>query len=119
LVVDSPYLTQNFQRTSFQGVLIGFKGELIHIFNKNEGALCHSEYFNDIRHRHNVLLLGDSLGDLHMADGVEEISTCLKIGYLNDKVTEMTFCVVISVFYQKTDDHIRPIRDKALWSRKL
>uniref|UniRef100_H2ZQP4 5'-nucleotidase n=1 Tax=Ciona savignyi TaxID=51511 RepID=H2ZQP4_CIOSA len=71
------------------GILTGFHGELIHVYNKNEGALAHSAYFDDIKHRHNIILLGDSMGDLHMADGVQDINTCLKIGYLNENVEHM------------------------------
>lgn len=44
-----------------------------------------SDYFEQIKHRHNLVLMGDSLGDLHMADG----ACChhvLKIGFLNHHV---------------------------------
>lgn len=63
-----------------------FKGELIHIYNKREGAVLNVEHFKELQSRCNVLLLGDSLGDLNMADGVMDLQNILKIGYLNDKV---------------------------------
>lgn len=69
-----------------QGVLTGFKGELLHVFNKNENAIHKSEYFDTIAHRDSIILMGDSLGDLHMADGAGECTNLLKIGFLNDKV---------------------------------
>lgn len=69
-----------------QGVLRAFKGELIHIYNKREGALLNTGHFQELRTRPNVLLLGDSLGDLNMADGVQDMENILKIGFLNDKV---------------------------------
>lgn len=69
-----------------QGVLRAFKGELIHIYNKREGALLNTQHFQELHSRSNVLLLGDSLGDLNMADGVTDMQNILKIGYLNDKV---------------------------------
>lgn len=71
---------------SLQGVLTAFKGELIHIYNKREGALLNTGHFQELRTRPNVLLLGDSLGDLNMADGVQDMENILKIGFLNDKV---------------------------------
>lgn len=70
------------------GVLHGFKGELIHIYNKREGALLNTGHFRELRARPNVLLLGDSLGDLNMADGVQDMENILKIGFLNDKVED-------------------------------
>lgn len=69
-----------------QGVLTAFKGELIHIYNKREGALLNTGHFQELRTRPNVLLVGDSLGDLNMADGVQDMENILKIGFLNDKV---------------------------------
>jgi hypothetical protein len=71
-------------------VLKAFKGELIHIYNKREGALLNTGHFQELKSRHNVLLLGDSLGDLTMADGVHSMENILKIGFLNDKVVLAT-----------------------------
>ncbi|XP_036408953.1 7-methylguanosine phosphate-specific 5'-nucleotidase-like isoform X2 [Megalops cyprinoides] len=78
----------NYMDFDENGALRAFKGQLIHIYNKREGALLNSGHFQELRARHNVLLLGDSLGDLTMADGVYSMENILKIGYLNDKVQE-------------------------------
>ncbi|KAM9843016.1 cytosolic 5'-nucleotidase 3-like [Aulostomus maculatus] len=78
----------NYMDFDERGVLRAFKGELIHIYNKREGALLNTGHFQELRTRPNVLLLGDSLGDLTMADGVQDIENILKIGFLNDKVEE-------------------------------
>lgn len=69
-------------------MLKAFKGELIHIYNKKEGALLNTGHFQELRTQTNVLLLGDSLGDLNMADGVQDMENILKIGFLNDKVSK-------------------------------
>lgn len=69
--------------------MCGFEGQLIHTFNKNEGALNNCQYFSQIDERRNVLLLGDSLGDLRMADGIDNLEICLKIGFLNSKVNNV------------------------------
>lgn len=71
-----------------KGVLRAFKGQLIHTFNKREGALSHAARLTELQGRPNVLLLGDSLGDLTMADGVSEPENILTIGFLNDQVEE-------------------------------
>ncbi|KAG7279116.1 hypothetical protein CRUP_004059 [Coryphaenoides rupestris] len=78
----------NYMDFDEEGVLRAFKGELIHIYNKREGALLNTEHFQKMVARPNVLLLGDSLGDLTMADGVQDLENVLKIGFLNDKVEE-------------------------------
>ncbi|KAM7371614.1 hypothetical protein PAMP_008832 [Pampus punctatissimus] len=78
----------NYMDFDESGVLKAFKGELIHTYNKREGALLNTGHFQELRTRPNVLLLGDSLGDLTMADGVQDIENILKIGFLNDKVEE-------------------------------
>lgn len=78
----------NYMDFDESGVLKAFKGELIHIYNKREGALLNTGHFQELRTRPNVLLLGDSLGDLTMADGVQDMENILKIGFLNDKVED-------------------------------
>uniref|UniRef100_A0A3Q2D611 5'-nucleotidase n=1 Tax=Cyprinodon variegatus TaxID=28743 RepID=A0A3Q2D611_CYPVA len=78
----------NYMDFDESGRLKAFKGELIHIYNKREGALLNTGHFEELRSRPNVLLMGDSLGDLNMADGVQDMKYILKIGYLNDKVEE-------------------------------
>ncbi|KAJ7985515.1 hypothetical protein DPEC_G00352860 [Dallia pectoralis] len=81
-------VVSNFMDFDENGELRGFKGELIHVFNKHDGALQHTEYFKQLKENCNIVLLGDSLGDLNMADGVPNVENILKIGYLNDKVEE-------------------------------
>ncbi|XP_077347743.1 cytosolic 5'-nucleotidase 3A isoform X1 [Lithobates pipiens] len=79
----------NFMDFDENGVIKGFKGELIHVYNKDDGALKRTEYFNQLKDSSNIVLLGDSLGDLTMSDGVSNVENILKIGYLNDKVEEL------------------------------
>lgn len=69
-----------------QGILKRFKGPLIHTYNKNNSVLQGTEYFQQLSTRTSIILLGDSMGDLTMADGVPSVENILKIGFLNDKV---------------------------------
>ena len=71
------------------GKLLGFRDPLIHVFNKNEALKMHLEYFEAQRSRKNSILMGDSLGDLKMVEGVESVANCLTIGFLNTKVDEL------------------------------
>ncbi|XP_076382262.1 cytosolic 5'-nucleotidase IIIB [Megalopta genalis] len=68
------------------GKIVGFRNKrLIHVFNKNEHAI-EQEYFKVLERRRNVLLMGDSLGDASMVDGMKDVGAVLKIGFLYDHV---------------------------------
>lgn len=85
---DNLKVVSNFFKYDEEGIVVGFEGDLIHMFNKNENAIHSSDYFDKLTGRNNVILLGDSLGDIKMAVGVPQPSNVLKIGFLNDKVEE-------------------------------
>ncbi|KAM6163573.1 7-methylguanosine phosphate-specific 5'-nucleotidase [Rhynchocyon petersi] len=82
------HIVSNYMDFDEKGFLRGFKGQLIHTYNKNSSVRENSSYFQQFQNKTNVLLLGDSIGDLTMADGVPGVENILKIGFLNDKVEE-------------------------------
>ncbi|CAN9508581.1 unnamed protein product [Ophioblennius macclurei] len=82
------HVISNYMDFDHAGVLRAFKGQLIHTFNKREGALRRAASLRELQGRPNVLLLGDSLGDLTMADGVSEPENVLTVGFLNDQVEQ-------------------------------
>lgn len=89
-------VVSNFLDYDQEGNIIGLAGDVIHVFNKNEKSLKpvertnshveNTELINEFHHRGNVLLMGDSLGDPCMADGIENPSAVLKIGFLNHDI---------------------------------
>ncbi|XP_063955209.1 cytosolic 5'-nucleotidase 3-like [Lytechinus pictus] len=81
-------VVSNFMDFDDQDNLVGFKGELIHTYNKHEVAVHHPEFFDCHKHRTNVILLGDTLGDLTMADGMPQATSILTIGFLNDHIDQ-------------------------------
>lgn len=80
-------VVSNFLAYDGNGRVIGCKGDMIHVYNKNESACGDPEYYKLLQGRNNVMLMGDSIGDLQMADGVEKDSNVLKIGFLNNPAT--------------------------------
>ncbi|NXB52936.1 5NT3B nucleotidase, partial [Leucopsar rothschildi] len=81
-------VVSNYMDFDDDGVLTHFKGPLIHTYNKNNSVLQGTGYFQQLSTRTSIILLGDSMGDLTMADGVPSVENILKIGFLNDKVEE-------------------------------
>ncbi|XP_034990881.2 7-methylguanosine phosphate-specific 5'-nucleotidase [Zootoca vivipara] len=81
-------VVSNYMDFDSSGVLRGFKEPLIHTYNKNNTVLKDTEYFQQLCTRTNILLLGDSMGDLTMADGVVDVENILRVGFLNDRVEE-------------------------------
>lgn len=83
------------------GRAISVKGLVIHCMNKDETILKEMpEVYGLIKDRRNVLLLGDSVGDLGMVEGFE-YDNLLKAGFLNfdvdksRKVYEENFDVIL------------------------
>lgn len=83
------------------GHLQGIQDPVIHMFNKDVRHAKGSTLVEEAASRHNVILMGDGVGDATMADGVD-VDTVLKVGFLNDRVDELlptylrTFDVVIT-----------------------
>lgn len=65
-----------------KNICVGFQDPLIHVFNKNEAGVTDNTHYEVIKNRNNVIVLGDSIGDLRMADGLEH-EVNLSIGFLN------------------------------------
>ncbi len=83
LPADNVKVVSNFLHFDPDGRVHGIDGEMIHMFNKSESAIHDSEYFDKLKGRDSVLLLGDSLGDLQMSKGCSEDSALLTVGFLN------------------------------------
>lgn len=64
------------------GYATGYVKPHIHTFNKNETVIKDSSFYPKIINRKNVILLGDSLGDVKMVEGFA-YDNLLKIGFLN------------------------------------
>jgi len=81
-------LVANYYSYDSNGTMIGRNGELIHTFNKHETSHKSKDYFHSIKQCKNVLVMGDTLGDPVMADGIDHMTACIKIGFLNKDVEE-------------------------------
>ena len=82
------HLISNWMNYDENGKLTDFNQPLIHSFNKNFHEI-HDEHFSRlIANRPNVILLGDTIGDIGMIQGLTNLRNSLKIGFLNRSCQE-------------------------------
>ncbi len=76
------HIISNFYDYGSNGEVKGYKSAIVHTFNKNESLLKNTPYEGIAASRRNVILLGDTLGDLSMVSGASH-DTLLSVGFLN------------------------------------
>lgn len=79
------YIISNSFIWDKNGDAIEVKKPIIHTFNKNETILKFFHFYPEIEKMKNVLLLGDSLGDIGMIKGFD-YDYLIKIGFLNEDI---------------------------------
>ncbi len=79
---ENIHIISNFIKFDEKGKMTGVKGKIIHPFNKNESSLEDLPIYPSLIKRKNVILIGDSLGDLGMIEGFD-YNEIIKIGFLN------------------------------------
>lgn len=84
---DNIYVVSNSYDWDEKGNAIGCKKPIIHAMNKDETMIQDFPVFKVIKNRKNVLLLGDSLGDIGMVKGFD-YDNLIKIGFLNENIEE-------------------------------
>ncbi|MDD5192709.1 MAG: hypothetical protein PHX96_06240 [Candidatus Nanoarchaeia archaeon] len=78
------HIISNLFEWDNKGNLIGIKEPIITSMNKDETSVKNSSFYDLIKNRKNVLLLGDSLGDPGMVNGFD-YKNLIKVGFLNEK----------------------------------
>jgi len=81
LLKDNIRIVSNFLGfDSSTGLVTGLRTSPIHMFNKRAPSQ------EGLEGRKNIILIGDSLGDVRMADGIQDPNIILSIGFLNKNV---------------------------------
>ncbi|OUC45458.1 Pyrimidine 5'-nucleotidase [Trichinella nativa] len=90
-VPENVHLISNFFELNDEGIVCGFKEPMIHTFNKNASVIVDEGkcFYEKICNRDCVLLIGDSLGDVHMDVGVVTERCILKVGFLNENCEKL------------------------------
>ncbi len=79
------HIISNSYEWNEKGDAISIKKPIIHCMNKSETTIQNFPVFKIIKDRKNVLLLGDSLGDIGMVEGFN-YDNLIKIGFLNENI---------------------------------
>lgn len=109
LLLPNMKIIANFMQFDEKKKLVGFKGDMIHTFNKNQSSIENCDYFDTLKCRSNIILFGDSLGDLEMSEGAENVNAILKIGFLNHRIEENLAEYLNSYDIVLTDDQTMDI----------
>jgi 5'-nucleotidase len=87
LITDNVHIVSNFFTFDKNRKATGYLTPMIHTFNKNEVPIKETPYYNEVKHKKNVILLGDLMADLGMTEGLEH-DCIIRIGFLNINVEE-------------------------------
>jgi len=82
LLTPNVHIVSNFCTFDETGKVIEVPSSFIHTLNKNEIEITNRPYYQEIKDRKNVILLGDRIDDLGMVEGLEH-DVVLKIGFYN------------------------------------
>ncbi|KAJ3063791.1 5'-nucleotidase, cytosolic III-like [Podochytrium sp. JEL0797] len=79
------HIVSNRMKFGPDDICNAFEEPMIHTFNKNEAGVHGKPYEAAIHARPNIILMGDSIGDLSMKEGVDHDAS-LTIGFLNHDI---------------------------------
>jgi 5'-nucleotidase len=91
-ITEHLHVVSNHMVFDKRGHVTGFSKPVFHVFNKRADSATHSSFFkrHDLKHRENLILIGDSLGDVKMPQGLHyDEGSIIRIGFLNDKLARL------------------------------
>ncbi len=87
LLSDNVYIVSNEFIWDDAGRAIAVREPIIHAFNKEETVLDNFSFYDKVKERKNVLLLGDGSDDVEMITGFN-YDNLIKVGFLNKNIEE-------------------------------
>lgn len=90
IMTDNIHIVANYYEYDADGYMINYKQPIIHSQNKYEIILHEFPFFDQLRERPNVILLGDQTSDLGMIEGFD-YQNLLTVAFANKKEDEEQF----------------------------
>lgn len=103
LLSENVHIVANYYEYNKDGYVINFKKPIIHSLNKYEITVREFPFFDQLKERKNVILLGDQIDDLGMIEGFD-YDNLLTIGFANEKADESKFDKKFDVLITENDD---------------
>ncbi len=103
LLSDNIHIIANWYEYDQAGYVINYKKPVIHSLNKHETTVRQFPFFDQLRERRNVILLGDQIDDLGMIEGFD-YKNLLTIGFANEKTDEEKFADKFDILITENND---------------
>ncbi len=87
LLLPNIHIVSNELEWDSEGYMTGYRQPIVHSLNKDETVVSHLPVAKDLSGRTNIIQMGDSLTDIHMATGLAA-ERVLSIGFYNRKTTD-------------------------------
>lgn len=83
LMLDNTHFIGNTLKFNKEGKFLGIAdNKIIHVFNKHEVEIKNLPIYKEVKDRKNIILLGDTISDLGMLEGLD-YNNLIKIGFYN------------------------------------
>ncbi|MFA6424187.1 MAG: hypothetical protein WCV83_02620 [Candidatus Magasanikbacteria bacterium] len=103
LLSNNIHIVANYYEYDNEGYVTNFKKPIIHSLNKYEITTRQFPFFNELRERTNVILLGDQIDDLGMIEGFDYLNL-LTVGFANEKEDESKFNKKFDIIITENND---------------
>ncbi len=95
LMHDNVHVITNYYNWDKNGNAISVKKPIIHSLSKDEAIIKDYPFYNKVKDRKNVILLGNAVSDLEMIKGFD-YNNLLKIGFLKEKDNKFDVCLDVN-----------------------
>lgn len=103
LMNENVHIVANWYEYDAEGYVTSFKKPIIHSLNKYEVTVREFPFFDQLKDRKNVILLGDQIDDLGMIEGFD-YDNLLTIGFANEKEDEKKYDQKFDILITENDD---------------
>ncbi len=103
LLTENVYIVANYYEFDKDGYMIGSKKPIIHSLNKYEIILREFSFFDQLKNRTNVMLLGDQIDDLGMIEGFD-YENLLTVAFSHKEEDEQQFAQKFDIVFGGNDN---------------